>query len=56
VPVYPGDTLTARSEVVSRRTSESRPGWGIVTWHTEGFNQDETLVVDFRRSNLIPTS
>jgi acyl dehydratase len=26
---------------------------GIVTWHTEGFNQDGVRVVDFRRMNLI---
>ncbi len=55
-PVYPGDTLTARSTVTSRRTSDSRPGWGIVTWHTEGFNQSGERVIDFRRSNLIPTA
>lgn len=53
--VYPGQTLLARSTVVSRRTSDSRPGWGIVTWHTEGFTESDELVVDFRRSNLIPT-
>lgn len=53
--VHRGDTLTARSTVISRRESESRPGQGIVTWHTEGFNQREQLVVDFKRSNLIPT-
>lgn len=54
-PVYPGNTLTARSTVVSRRVSESRKGQGIVTWHTEGFNESDDLVVDFKRSNLIPT-
>lgn len=54
-PVYPGQTLVARSTVVSRRVSDSRPGWGIVTWHTEGFNDSDELVVDFRRSNLIPS-
>lgn len=58
--VYPGQTLIARSTVVDKRESTSRPGSGIVTWHTEGFlygsgNADvEPLVVDFRRSNLIP--
>lgn len=51
-PAYPGDTLTARSEVVSARESESRPAFGIVTWHTEGFNQRGELVVDYKRSNL----
>jgi len=53
-PVYPGETLTSRSTVVSRRDSESRAGQGIVTWHTEGFNQRGMRVVDFKRSNLIP--
>lgn len=60
--VYPGDTLVARSTVVEKRESQSRPDNGIVTWHTEGLLLDgasldsgeEILVVDFRRSNLIP--
>jgi len=51
-PAYPGDTITARSEVVSARESDSRPAFGIVTWHTEGFNQRGELVVDYKRSNL----
>lgn len=53
VPVYPGDTLTARSTVVDARASASRPGSGIVTWHTEAHNQHGTLVIDFRRTNLV---
>jgi acyl dehydratase len=52
-PVYPGDTLTARSTVVAVRESERYPDHGIVTWHTEGFNQREELVIDFHRSNLV---
>jgi acyl dehydratase len=52
-PVYPGDTLSASSTVVSARASESRPGFGIVTWHTEGRNQRGEVVVDYRRSNLV---
>jgi acyl dehydratase len=52
-PVYPGDTLTARSTVVEARPSRSRPDTGIVTWHTEGHNQRSELVVDYRRSNLV---
>jgi acyl dehydratase len=59
--VYPGDTLTARSTVADKRESQSRPGSGIVTWHTEGFllnpgseNSGEEIVIDFRRSNLVP--
>jgi acyl dehydratase len=60
--VYPGDTLVARSTVVDKRESQSRPDHGIVTWHTEGFlleqssadSGEQIRVVDFRRSNLIP--
>lgn len=52
-PVHPGDTLTARSTVVERRSSDSRPGAGIVTWHTEAHDQHGDLVVDFRRTNLV---
>ncbi|AEG49789.1 MaoC domain protein dehydratase [Sphingobium chlorophenolicum L-1] len=52
-PVYPGTTLVARSETVDVRTSESNPANGIVTWRTEGFDQDDNRVIGFRRSNLV---
>jgi itaconyl-CoA hydratase len=52
-PVYPGDTLTARSEVVEARESRSRPDAGVVTWRTQGFNQRGELVIDYRRTNLV---
>jgi acyl dehydratase len=51
--VYPGDTVSARSAVIQKRESESRPDTGIVTWHTEGFNQRDELVIDYRRTNLV---
>jgi len=51
--VYPGDTLTARSEVVSVRQSESRPDHGVVSWHTEGCDQEGRMVIDFTRTNLV---
>ena len=52
-PVHPGDTLSARSTVISTRTSESRPGTGIVTWRTEATNQRDELVVTYQRTNLV---
>jgi len=57
-PVYPGDTLTAVSETTAKRLSEKDPNKGIVSWHTNGYNQNDELVVDFKRSNLsnIPAS
>lgn len=51
VTVHAGDTLRASSTVHGRRRSRSGPR-GIVTWHTQGFNQHGELVVDFLRSNL----
>jgi acyl dehydratase len=53
LPVYPGDTLTARSTVIAKRHSDSRPNFGIVTWQTEGRNQRGEIVVSFRRTNLV---
>ena len=52
-PVYPYDTLTARSEVISKRESGKNPSLGIVGWHTRGFNQYDDLVIDFKRTNLV---
>jgi acyl dehydratase len=52
-PVYPGDTLSAKSTVVSARESDSRPEFGIVTWHTECRNQRDEVVVDYKRTNLV---
>ena len=52
-PGYEGDTVTARSTVKDKRVSKNMKGFGIVTWHTEGFNQNSELVVDYRRSNLV---
>ncbi|MGB3246750.1 MAG: MaoC family dehydratase [Sulfitobacter sp.] len=53
VPVYPGDTLTATSVVISARESSKRPKFGIVTWATRGVNQRGDEVIRFKRSNLI---
>lgn len=54
-PVFAGDTLYARSKVLAARPSASRPGQGIVTTETEGYNQDGTVVLSFRRNSLVPS-
>lgn len=51
--VYVGDTLTAVSTVVNARESKGNKNFGIVTWHTEGFNQQSVKVIDFHRTNLV---
>jgi itaconyl-CoA hydratase len=50
--VYPGDTIGAESVVESRRESASRPGFGIVSWRTTGFNQRDVVVVTLSRANM----
>ena len=53
-PVFHGDTLSAESEVVNKRESESRPDDGIVTVETRGFKQTGEQVIKFERTMLIP--
>jgi len=52
-PMFPGDTLTAESEVLSKRESKSRPEQGVVIVKTTGFNQHGTIVCTFERTMLI---
>ncbi len=52
-PLFAGDTLTCESQVLEKRESNSRPGAGIVTVKTTGFNQRGTVVCTFSRSMLI---
>jgi itaconyl-CoA hydratase len=53
-PVFPGDTLYARSEVIEVRPSRSRHGQGIVVSRTSAFKQCGTVVMTFVRSCLVP--
>jgi itaconyl-CoA hydratase len=53
-PVFAGDTLRAETEVLSKRTSQSRPDFGIVRVRTRGFNQREEVVISFDRSIMLP--
>lgn len=52
-PLFAGDTLYARSEVLDKRESKSRPDAGIVTVKTVGCNQDGVDVCEFSRTMLI---
>ena len=53
-PVFPGDTIYARSEVIQVRESKSRSDQGIVTTRTEGYKEDGTVFLTFERASLIP--
>ncbi|HWP45000.1 MAG TPA: MaoC family dehydratase [Blastocatellia bacterium] len=52
---YAGDSISAASEVLSIRVSESKPDRGIIHLRTTGVNQEGTPVVTFERKALIPT-
>ena len=52
-PVFEGDTVYSRSEVLEKRASKSRKNVGIVTVRTTGFNQDGTEVISFQRTVMV---
>ena len=52
-PVFDGDTIYSRSEVLAKRESNSRPTVGIVTVKSTGFNQDGKIVIEFKRTFMV---
>jgi itaconyl-CoA hydratase len=53
-PVFAGDTIRAETEILEKRESKSRPGFGVVTVRSRGLNQDDLVVIEFERSVLVP--
>ena len=49
-PVFEGDTIYSRSEVLEKRESRSRPDVGIVTVRPTGSNQDGKTAIEFERT------
>ena len=52
-PLFEGDTVYSRSEVLEKRESKSRSNVGIVRFKTIGFKQDGTIVIEFKRTVMI---
>jgi acyl dehydratase len=52
-PVFEGDTIHSRSEVLSIRESKTRHDVGIVEVKTEGFNQDDVVVIAYKRTFMV---
>ncbi|WP_300395465.1 MaoC family dehydratase [Henriciella sp.] len=52
-PVFIGDTLRARTEIIALRESKSRPDAGIITFGHKMFNQRDKLVCESLRMALI---
>jgi len=52
-PVFEGDTIHSRSEVLEARPSGSRPQLGIISVKTTGFKQTKETVIVFDRTLLV---
>jgi itaconyl-CoA hydratase len=52
-PLFEGDTVYARSEVLETRESKSRPAVGIVRVKSTGLNQDGKAVIEFTRTFMV---
>jgi len=52
-PVFEGDTIYARSEVLEVRPSNSRATMGIVKVRTVGLNQEGSTVIEFTRTIMV---
>ena len=52
-PVFIGDTIGARSEILAVMPSQTKPDRGVITVETEGYNQDGLKVLTLRRKVLL---
>jgi itaconyl-CoA hydratase len=52
-PVFEGDTIYSKSEVLDKRESKSRPNVGIVHVKSTGVNQQGTVVIEFKRTFMV---
>ena len=52
-PLFEGDTVRSKSEVLETRESKSRPHVGIVRVKTTGMNQRGDTVIEFTRTFMI---
>ena len=52
-PLFEGDTVRSKSEVLETRESKSRPNVGIVRVKTTGLNQHGQAVIEFMRTFMV---
>lgn len=52
-PLFEGDTVRSKSEVLEARESRSRPNVGIVRVKTTGMNQRGDTVIEFTRTFMV---
>ena len=54
-PVYPGDVLRCKTEVLEKRRSVSRPEMGLFKSRCRVFNQNDELVLEMVSNGLVRT-
>ena len=52
-PVYAGDTLQVRAEVVGAKASRSKPDRGFVEVRYDIFNQDDVMVASYQAKHML---
>lgn len=52
-PVFINDTLYAKTKILDKRESSTKPDRGIVQVETTGYNQKGEAVISFRRTVLV---
>ena len=52
-PLFEGDTVRSKSEVLETRASKSRANAGIVRVKTTGMNQHGAVVIEFTRTFMV---
>jgi acyl dehydratase len=52
-PVYVGDTIAYKTEVIETRVSNSRPGSGLMTIRSTGTNQNGEPVITFVSTTFV---
>ena len=52
-PVYVGDTIDYKSEVIETRVSNSRPGLGLMSFRTVGVNQNGEPVISLVSTTFV---
>jgi acyl dehydratase len=52
-PVYVGDIIDYKSEVIEMRVSNSRPGFGLMTFRSTGVNQNGEPVISLVSTTFV---
>lgn len=53
LPVFAGDTVRLKTEIIDTRVSGSKPDRGIVTTHISLLNQDDAVVTEYKLLSMV---